>query len=143
MLFKLKGFAIQKRVVAEPPLLDQLQYEALSKPQNIRLLHTSPGDDSEEIRCSLVEADWATNPSYEALSYTWGSPEVGKSIICNGRHASVSINLFHALRQIRRPDIEVIFWIDQLCMYPDRSRTKSCRNLRFAPLFCEGFGFRI
>jgi hypothetical protein len=114
-------------VVVETPLPDQLQYEALSKPQNIRLLHRTPG---EEILCSLVEVDWVTNPSYEALSYTWGSLEVGKSIICNGRHVSVSVNLFHALRQIRRPDTEVIFWIDQPCIYSDRSRIKHLQNLR-------------
>jgi hypothetical protein len=34
-------------------------------------------------------------------------------------------------------------WIDSLCMYPGRSRTKCCRNLRLNPLICEGVGFRI
>jgi hypothetical protein len=32
-------------------------------------------------------------------------------------------------------------WIDALCIYPDRYRTKCCRNLRFEPQFCEGVGF--
>jgi hypothetical protein len=28
-----------------------------------------------------------------------------------------------------------------ICMYPDRHRTKCCRNLRCEPQFCEGVGF--
>jgi hypothetical protein len=33
------------------------------------------------------------------------------------------------------------FWIDQICIYQDRYRTKCSRNLRFEPLFCNGVGF--
>jgi len=33
--------------------------------------------------------------------------------------------------------------VDTVCIYFDRSQTKSCRNLRFTPLFCEGFGLCI
>jgi hypothetical protein len=35
----------------------------------------------------------------------------------------------------------VVLDVDLLCIYPDRYRTKCCRNLRFEPQFCEGFGF--
>jgi hypothetical protein len=32
-------------------------------------------------------------------------------------------------------------WIGAVCIYPDRHRTKHCRNLTFEPLFCEVVGF--
>jgi hypothetical protein len=35
----------------------------------------------------------------------------------------------------------VSLWVDALCIYPDRYRSKYFRKLRFEPLFCEGGGF--
>ena len=32
-------------------------------------------------------------------------------------------------------------WIDVVCIYQDRYRSKWCRNLRCGPQFCEGVGF--
>ena len=43
----------------------------------------------------------------------------------------------------RRARLASLVELDTVCIYLDRSRTKSCRNLRVAPLFCEGVGFRI
>ena len=31
--------------------------------------------------------------------------------------------------------------VDRVCTYSYRTATKCCRNLRFRPQFCEGFGF--
>jgi hypothetical protein len=31
--------------------------------------------------------------------------------------------------------------IDSVCIYPDRSRIRHLRNLRFEPLFCEGVDY--
>jgi hypothetical protein len=33
------------------------------------------------------------------------------------------------------------WWIDSICIYSYRTAMKCCRNLRFRPQFCEGFGF--
>jgi hypothetical protein len=44
------------------------------------------------------------------------------------------------LRHLRLQDQERILWVDALCIYQDRYRTKWCRNLRFEPQFCEGVG---
>jgi hypothetical protein len=115
MLSKLRGLAGQRsnpRPLALPPL----QYEKLLELGNIRLLQIAPGNGNQDINCTLLQTPLATATVYEALSYTWGSPGRNNTILCNGRATHVSLNLFQALRHIRQSSVEVIFWIDQLCI---------------------------
>jgi hypothetical protein len=53
----------------------------------------------------------------------------------------VTTNLEAGLRHLRDTANVKILWIDAICLYQDRYRTKCCRNLRFEPLFCERVGF--
>jgi hypothetical protein len=46
---------------------------------------------------------------------------------------------FHFIEKLKEP--EYFLWVDAICMYSYRTATKCCRNLRFRPQFCEGFGF--
>jgi hypothetical protein len=46
---------------------------------------------------------------YEALSYTWGSPEIQKSILIQGINVQVRENLWQALYHLRSPDKEKRF----------------------------------
>jgi Heterokaryon incompatibility protein (HET) len=72
---------------------------------------------------------WA--PKYEALSYTWGSPvSKRREIRVNGSLVEVTLGLFQALQALWRPDEPRVLWIDTLCIYQDRYRSKCCRNLR-------------
>jgi hypothetical protein len=64
-----------------------------------RLLRLLKGEGGV-IQCELFQA-WLRQCenaiSYEALSYTWGSPEISDSIEVNGRSLGTTLNLYSAL----------------------------------------------
>jgi hypothetical protein len=84
----------------------------------IRLLRLCRGVgteiDCELFQVSLCERD--DSISYEALSYTWGLPDVRENIVVNGRRLSVTVNLYLALQQLRQRDEDRILWIDAVCI---------------------------
>ncbi|KAJ4364082.1 hypothetical protein N0V83_009537 [Neocucurbitaria cava] len=53
---------------------------------------------------------------YEALSYTWGSPDLTRHIGLNGKRFSCTENLYSALRYLRLENEERILWIDAICI---------------------------
>lgn len=63
---------------------------------------------------SLVIDDKCRN--YEALSYTWHSQELTKTIFCNEKLLHVTHNLYDALRALRRPSACRLLWIDAICI---------------------------
>jgi hypothetical protein len=77
---------------------------------------------------------------YTAISYVWGSPEETKTITINGMPVTVRKNLAATLDCIRSTHVDKV-WIDAVCVYLDRYRTKYYRNLRFEPLFRKGLRF--
>lgn len=56
------------------------------------------------------------NLKYTALSYTWGNPLATTPILVNGVETEVTLNLEAALRHIRKPEYDVILWVDALCI---------------------------
>ncbi|PON27151.1 hypothetical protein TGAM01_v204100 [Trichoderma gamsii] len=84
----------------------------------IRLLRLCRGTGSE-IACELFQASLCERDdsiSYEALSYTWGLPDVRDNIVVNGKPLSVTVNLYLALQQLRQRDEDRILWIDAVCI---------------------------
>ena len=53
---------------------------------------------------------------YKALSYTWGSSEKTQKIALNGKRFMVTENLYSALKYLRSPQKDQIFWIDAICI---------------------------
>ena len=82
-------------------------YTKLPSDKHIRLISLASHTVSEQdiLRCSFVEQDirdvipWA---GYNALSYVWGDSPKRVTIVCNGHRASITRNLYNALRQIWR-----------------------------------------
>ncbi|KAI6080373.1 heterokaryon incompatibility protein-domain-containing protein [Hypoxylon rubiginosum] len=75
-------------------------YEPLGS-NSIRLLSIIPGFSSETIRCNLHTVDINQAPTYDALSYVWGTEESDERITCNGEKVKVTKNLINALRHLR------------------------------------------
>lgn len=93
----------------------------------IRLLRLCRGVDSE-ISCELFQASLCERDdsiSYEALSYTWGQPDVRENLVVNGKPLSVTVNLFLALQQLRQPDEDRILWIDAVCINQKNLKERS------------------
>ncbi|KAF2202117.1 HET-domain-containing protein [Delitschia confertaspora ATCC 74209] len=85
--------------------------------QQIRLLVLSPGDPDAPITCSTDTVSLLDFPSYEALSYVWGSPLDPPSITFNGHERfPVTANLFTALKYLRYRDRKRVLWVDAVCI---------------------------
>jgi len=83
------------------------QYKPLdltSKEPSIRLgtSHTGGANDSL-IKISLAHAAFGDRPKHEALSYTWGIPDVQWEIELDGVKVKVRKNLWTALKHLRDP----------------------------------------
>jgi Heterokaryon incompatibility protein (HET) len=119
---------------------EMYSYEALEG-SDIRIATLKPGAAADPISISLRHVGPQDEPKYKALSYTWGDPKDECSLQCGGAQLTVTKNLYSALVHLRDERNPRNFWIDAVCIYQDRYRTKCCRNLRFEPQFCEGIGF--
>lgn len=84
----------------------------------IRLLKILPTDDEDgaPIQCTLQEMDLDGDLTYIALSYTWGSAALLRSIWIDGSETMVTENLESALRHLRPAHIGTNIWIDALCI---------------------------
>lgn len=95
----------------------------------IRLLQIEKGARSDRIRCRLFESypeDQKRGTTYKALSYTWGGPGSELSTEINGHSLEVKENLYSALQEIRRYDLDVTLWVDAICINqndPDEKTT--------------------
>ncbi|KAF7671079.1 hypothetical protein GT037_010860 [Alternaria burnsii] len=82
--------------------------------RSIRLLLLHPDrSESGHIECTLRDA--TVNDDYVCLSYVWGQPDKGYTVIINGRPHRVRINLYRFLQQARKKDLGWL-WIDALCI---------------------------
>ncbi|KAH8750972.1 heterokaryon incompatibility protein-domain-containing protein [Hyaloscypha sp. PMI_1271] len=74
-------------------------------------------ENSSEVHCELFHANLDDRPSYKALSYTWGSEsDPNHTIYLNGYQFLVRENLWNALRRFQSDNIELVIWIDAICI---------------------------
>ncbi|KAI4267787.1 MAG: hypothetical protein L6R38_008099 [Xanthoria sp. 2 TBL-2021] len=82
----------------------------------VRLLIIKSGSSPDAIDCHLIQVPLGDGPSFEALSYTWGTPEFTSSISLNGTDFQVTQNLGSALKRLRLENEDRIMWIDAICI---------------------------
>jgi hypothetical protein len=121
--------------------LQQYEYKSLPKDKYIRYLILDPGKDDEPLSGCLIIEHIDKVPDFDAISYVWGPHNFVSQITCDGKIIHPTASLGDALRRVRLPNTARNVWADQVCIYSYRTATKCCRNLRFRPQFCEGFGF--
>jgi len=63
--------------------------------------------------------------SYDALSYSWGYPELDDVLICNGAARPISHSNAAALRALRHDSEPVFLWIDAICINQEDKQEKS------------------
>lgn len=99
-------------------------YRDLNKDLNeIRLLRILKStsiqlsDDPALVSCEILHVDLDKAPSYNTLSYTWGSPtSPQRPILLNGKRFLVRENLWKALKRFQSLDGEMLIWIDAICI---------------------------
>ncbi|KAL9631354.1 MAG: hypothetical protein Q9204_004267 [Flavoplaca sp. TL-2023a] len=82
----------------------------------VRLLIIKSGSSLVAIDCHLIQVPLGDGPSYEALSYTWGTPDFTSSISLTGTDFQVTPNLGSALKRLRLDNEDRIMWIDAICI---------------------------
>ena len=128
-------------------------YQSLTGTHDIRVLELYAGKSEEELSgrlhvCSVLfeypveqVSDLGTQSQprtlhatsctsgipvwYTALSYVWGNPALVKTMICNGKHFAITKNLGLALHHLRRSDVSIMLWVDQICINQDDLQEKS------------------
>ncbi|EOD46461.1 putative het domain-containing protein [Neofusicoccum parvum UCRNP2] len=110
-------------------------YQPLPHPDSIRLLEIHPGPHSAPLACHLVLSRLNPStppPSYEAISYVWGSVSARTSLHCNAHALSVTQNLGDALKRFRLPTAPRVVWVDGLCINQadDREKGHQVKRMR-------------
>ncbi|KAI0150179.1 heterokaryon incompatibility protein-domain-containing protein [Xylariaceae sp. FL1272] len=82
----------------------------------IRMITLHPGDLDDPISCELSVEPLNDLPPFEALSYSWGDPELRTPIIVSGQAFKVTVNLATALHYLRYPDRPRLLWVDAICI---------------------------
>lgn len=87
-------------------------------PRAIQILELLPSRNLKgPIRCELHHHSLDQDVEYEALSYTWGEPEPGHTVLVNGSHTlEVTPNCIQAMSCLRRRFHRRTLWIDAICI---------------------------
>jgi hypothetical protein len=118
------------------------QYNCLDEAADeIRLATILPGIRGTRVLIELHTTclgQGTPTPSFEALSYAWGSVhdtveiQVGKA---NDSVLAVTKNLESALQRLRSPDRPRVFWIDAICVDQENLQERGHQVRRMADIY--------
>ncbi|KAI0967196.1 hypothetical protein F4678DRAFT_475412 [Xylaria arbuscula] len=92
-------------------------YQPLKGDLPLRLLHIHPGRASEPLKTELIPTTIEeAQESYDATSYTWGSPENPELIDCGDSQLWVQRNAFYMMLDLRKANEPLRVWIDAVCI---------------------------
>jgi hypothetical protein len=99
-----------------PFVYENLSYDSSGQSLQIRVLDLLPGSKTDIIRCGLRAIAINHDTPYEALSYTWGTPDRCHQVDCGASYLCITSTLQEALVTLRHPSQKRTLWIDQLCI---------------------------
>lgn len=126
-------FGLESRPLCTPSS-DIYKYTPVDSEANeIRVAHILPGSKNDPLLCQLKNVLLCENPTFEALSYTWGTQTDCVEISIDGKKASISENLNSALRRLRLADKVLTIWVDSICINQDDlvERSAQASRMRF------------
>ena len=103
--------------------------------------HPEPTIDASLYRLPPQQDHWSFKPSYEALSYTWGSSSKRERVfvrsILDHPQATLAVgeNLFNALKHLRLLNRPRHLWIDAICINQIDNAEKSRQVHRMGRIF--------
>jgi Heterokaryon incompatibility protein (HET) len=86
-----------------------------SERHEIRLL-TISDDESPVITYTLCTVSLLDEPSFKAVSYSWGVESADRKLVLDGEEMEVMVNLDLLLRQFRHERHGPLY-VDALCIY--------------------------
>lgn len=98
----------------------------------IRVLILVPAEDPEApLVMHIAHCPIHGEVKFHALSYTWGDPQPLSEVTVNGLRMTIRQNLEKALRALRLPKNETVWWIDAICSRSYVFRIISDNDLAF------------
>ncbi|CAM1504816.1 Fc.00g024070.m01.CDS01 [Cosmosporella sp. VM-42] len=102
---------------------DTYVYETLPPIQEVnrtppftRILWLEPGSGDDPLSGHLQVINIETPPTYEALSYTWGTDPPSNYLWLDGCPLPIRPNLEAALISLRLPALKRLLWVDAICI---------------------------
>lgn len=81
---------------------NKYEYSGLSRELGeIRLLELYPGSIGDALSGTLKRVRLSDRPSFEAVSYVWGSPEKTDRFICDGKPLAITKTQEEVLSRFR------------------------------------------
>ncbi|KAL8878535.1 MAG: hypothetical protein Q9198_003674 [Flavoplaca austrocitrina] len=109
--------------------------------EDIRILTVEPGPFGSNlyVRLSHVKLDINDPPSYEALSYAWGSYDLSHMIFVDTglgeKGITVTENLHSALQHLRKTSSPRTLWVDATCINQSNVKERSQQVARMADIY--------
>ncbi|KAI6710310.1 hypothetical protein JHW43_007162 [Diplocarpon mali] len=100
------------------------KYTALEKPDHIRLILLHPRFGFRPVSCSMLNGPHMRLLFYEAVSYTWGSPERSEEIQVDGCTMMVTKSAYEILAASSSQFLPQLLWIDAICIDQDNTKEK-------------------
>ncbi|KAI4679975.1 uncharacterized protein J4E88_005865 [Alternaria novae-zelandiae] len=125
-----------------PRVCEERQYDTIYEPlpagEFIRVLKLQPGDNNQDIDCSLEIVDIEQSKgSYEAISYVWGDPNDTVDVQCNGQRVPITVSLSDALRNFRHTSEPRVLWADALCINQEDKKEKGHQVKRMGEVYAN------
>jgi hypothetical protein len=102
------------------------EYKPLESPETVRILVLQPAANfNDPPGCEIIHRnrhqlllDEDDSEHYEAVSYTWGTPEFTHSITCDEGTTTLKItpSVDLLLRQVRKQRYVRYLWVDAICL---------------------------
>ena len=106
---------------APPPIptANSFNYQPLILPRTIRILTLYQGSGDTPLEGSLTVESLDSDPSYEAVSYVWGTLGRSCHLSVEGEILSLTQSIHDALSRVRHPVKARRLWADQICINQD------------------------
>jgi len=121
-------------------------YSPLKEGESIRVL-TLLHDSDSPIHCQFDARKHKDELEYDALSYAWQgeTPTTSINVISDNKIYKLPIipNLEAALRQLRDPQEDRVFWIDAICFNQKDDKEKSQQVPMMAQIYSDAANVRI
>jgi Heterokaryon incompatibility protein (HET) len=105
---------------------------------HIRLVKLHRKTPLGDLTCDLDHVSLDEAPPFEAISYTWGNPELSHEILIGGSPYSVTANSYSALRSVHSVLHPKWLWIDSICIDQSNVAEKNQQILLMKDIYRRG-----